>query len=429
MLKKIIYSIGANIRNPNLLKKYLFLKDSEKWTLSELEDYQLIKLKELLKLAYNNSTYYKHKLDASKINISTISSLNDLKKIPILTKSDLLKNTAEIHTNTIFKKQFLAATSGTSGQSLKFYRNEEADSFNRASIQRGYSWHNVNPWDKNGYFWGFNFSIKEKIKNTILDTLQNRFRIFTYEDKSFKKFVKKIRKATYIHGYSSMIYQTALLINKNNMPKPKNIKMVKGTSEKIFDYYQKEIEKAFGVKMISEYGSTESGIIAFECKKGSLHINMEGVIVEEMDNEILITNLQLKSFPIIRYKLGDYILLAPKDKKCSCGLNHLLIEEVTGRVGANVYGKTNIYPSLTFYYIFKNLSKNYQINLIYQVIQEKKGFLKFNIKNKLDIQVEVYLKKEIEKYFKNDITYSISDNAILKNKKGKLKDFISYINE
>ena len=57
-----------------------------------------------------------------------------------------------------------------------------------------------------------------------------------------------------------------------------------------------------------------------------MHIAMEGVIVEEMNNEIVVTNLHLKSFPIIRYKLGDYIELAPDDFQCSCGENTVLLE-------------------------------------------------------------------------------------------------------
>ncbi|MCG1036617.1 phenylacetate--CoA ligase family protein [Polaribacter sargassicola] len=429
MIKKNIYLIGSSVRNPSLKTKYNFLKESEKWSLKKLESYQLKKLKELLHIAYHHSEFYKNQFDKFNLDIDKVKSLEDLKKFPTIEKIDLINHSSMVHTNLKFKKKFLAVTSGTSGQSLKFYRNEESDSFNRAAIQRGYSWYDVNIWEKNGYFWGFNFSLLKKIKNNILDFLQNRYRIFSYEDKIFKKFVKKSKDSIYIHGYSSMVYHTAVLINKLKLPKPQRIKMVKGTSEKIFESYQKEIQKAFGVRMISEYGATESGLIAFECRHGSMHINMEGVIVEVEDSEILITNLQMKSFPIIRYKLGDYISLSSRDKKCSCGMNHPILEEVTGRVGVNVYGKLKIYPSFTFYYIFKNISKTYGIDLIYQVIQNEKGSLIFNITNKIDINTEQYIKNEIIKYFKEDMDFCINSNVILKKGKGKLKSFISKVYE
>lgn len=427
MIHKFIYLLGQTFRNPSLRKNYQFLKTTENWSLEQLEEYQFKKIREIIKLAIENSTFYRDKF--AKVNTQEIKSLDDLKLIPVLTKEELIENVNEIHTNIKFRKQFLATTSGTSGQSLKFYRNEEADSFNRAAIQRGYSWHNVNPWDRNGYFWGFNFSFISKIKNKLLDKLQNRFRIFSFEDKSLKSFIKKTKNATYIQGYSSMIYQTAVLINKLNLEKPKNLKLVKGTSEKIFDSYQEEIKKAFGLKMVSEYGATEAGIIGFECDRGSIHINMEGVYVEEVNNEILITNLQLKSFPIIRYKLGDYISLAPRNENCTCGKKHLIIKEITGRVGENIYGIENMYPSLYLYYIFKNISKKENINLNYQVLQEEKGKLVFLIQNQIEAELQQKLCKEIKQHFKDDINFEINTDTELKKSNGKLKNFISTINE
>jgi phenylacetate-CoA ligase len=427
MLYKYIYILGRNLRNPSLKKQFQFLKKSEKWTLNQLENYQLKKLKELISFAYENTVYYKDKFNDAHIVPSDIKNLNDIHKIPFLTKSDILKHNKNIHTKHSFKKTFKAATSGSTGNSLVFLREEQADSFNRASINRGYSWYNIKPWDKNGYFWGFNFSATKKLKTKILDQLQNRFRVFSYEKKAFNSFVTKLETATYIHGYSSMIYQTAKLINNKKLQKPKHLKMVKGTSEKIFDKYQEEVKNAFGLKIISEYGATESGIIAFECPEGNMHLNMEGVLVEEIDHEIVVTNLQMQSFPIIRYKLGDYVTLAPRNKKCSCGKNHLIIEEVTGRIGKNIYGKENTYPSLYFYYIFKNLDKNHNLKLNYQILQEKRGYLVFKIESKLTVKEIELLSQEIKKYFKTDVNFNISDNQIIEAKGVKLKSFISKI--
>ncbi|TXD49138.1 phenylacetate--CoA ligase family protein [Polaribacter sp. IC073] len=428
MIYRIIYKIGEKLRNPSLQEKYTFLKASEKWSLDELEKYQLKKLKELLKIATDNSSFYKEKL--KDINISEINYLSDLKKVPIITKEELFKYSSDVHTNINFKKQFVARTSGSSGRSLVFNREEAADSFNRAAIQRGYSWYNVNYWDRNGYFWGSNFSFLKKCKNSLLDKIQNRFRVFSFNEKQLKKFINKLKKARYVHGYSSMIYQTAVLINAKKLSKPSKIKMVKGTSEKILESYQEEIIEAFGSKIISEYGATEAGIIAFECPFGRMHINMEGVLVEEIDNEIVVTNLQMHSFPIIRYKLGDYIKLDLSGEKCKCGLEHQILEEVTGRIGENIYGFNKTYPSLYLYYIFKNLSENFNIELNYQVIQEQKGALTFLIEQMINTSEENKLICEIEKYFKKDISYEVKKNSTFSlQEKNKLKNFISKINE
>ncbi|WP_430408537.1 phenylacetate--CoA ligase family protein [Kordia sp.] len=425
MLHKLLFNLGERLRNPSIRKWFAFLKTSEKWSIEELESYQLQQLTELITFAKATSPYYKKKF--KDIDVSSFSTLEDIKKLPLLSKSDAIAYNETIHTKHSFKKVFTATTSGSSGDPLVYEREEEADSFNRASIFRGYSWHNVQPWERNGYFWGFDFSSTKRFKISILDALQNRFRVFDYKEKAFNKFVKKLQKATYIHGYSSMIYQAAKLINDKKLPKPPHIKMVKGTSEKIYDSYKEEIQTAFGVPIISEYGAAETGIIAFECEKGHMHLNMEGVFVEEIDHKIVVTNLQMKAFPIIRYELGDYIQLAPKNKMCSCGKAHYILEEITGRIGENVYGKQQIYPSLYFYYIFKNLGKKHNLKLTYQIIQKEKGILIFNLKETITDKQEQLLKQEIYSYFNDDITYNIYQNVKKKAVKGKTKSFISYI--
>ncbi|WP_298368930.1 phenylacetate--CoA ligase family protein [uncultured Lutibacter sp.] len=426
IFSKVIFNLGQKLRNPSLENWLTFLKTSEKWSIDELEVYQLQQLKKLVEVAYTNSNFYNQKFKEHGVSPSTIEILKDIEKLPIISKKELLNFNEEISTKGSFKKLFKANTSGSTGDSLKFKREESADSFNRASIFRGYSWYSVKPWERNGYFWGFNFYGVSKIKTEFLDMLQNRFRLFSYHKKELDAFSKKLNKATYLHGYSSMIYNLAKYINAHHLKLDSNLKMVKGTSEKIYESYQNEVEKAFGLKMISEYGAAETGIIAFECPSGAMHINMEGVLVEELDNEIVVTNLQQLAFPIIRYKLGDYVKLAPKEKICSCGMKHRILEEVTGRIGSLVYGKEHTYPSLYFYYIFKNLAKN-GMELTYQVEQHKKGKLIFLIEQQLS-EIDLKLvKNEIYNYFKEDVDYSIAQlkEQVLKDKKHQ--SFISSI--
>lgn len=423
---KMLFFLGQKWRNPSMRMWYHWLKASEKWSVEELEQHQFKKLKEITQLAYLHSAFYKKYYDENYFHPDDLKQLSDISKIPILSKKLLLENVAEIHTNLSFNKIYKATTSGSSGTTLQFNRDESADSFNRASKWRGYSWYGVQPWEYSGYFWGFNFSAFAKIKTRILDLFQNRFRVFTYEDFELKKLIQKLQKATYISGYSSMIYETAKIINSKNELKPKGIKLVIGTSEKIFDSYQEKVQKAFGVKLSSEYGATETGIIGYECTEGNVHINMEGVIVEELNHEIIITNLIMQSFPIIRYQLGDYIQLAPKETICTCGMKHRIIKDITGRIGETIYGKEQLYPSLYFYYIFKNLAQQ-QINLNYLVIQNEKGFLIFHIEQKISGIEKQQLIVEIQKYFKDDIKFTIVDESFPKDSTKKATSFISYI--
>ncbi len=425
---KYIFLLGERLRNPSLRRHYRFLKESEKWPREKLEKFQWERLKETLQYAYDHSPYYRRKWNEAGIRPDDIRTPEDLKKIPVITKQELIRHNQDIHSDEHFPKKFFSVTSGTTGESLSFWKDENADSWNRAAIFRGYSWYNVQPWEFNGYFWGFDFSFWKKIKTRIADWLVNRYRIFSYTDKALEKFARKMRRAAYLEGYSSAIYQTAKLINERNLPKPEKIKMVKGTSEKIYPHYQDEVRKAFGRKMIGEYGAAESGLIAYECPHGNLHIVTEGVYVEQEDEKIVVTNLVMRSFPIVRYELGDYIKLKPKDYQCPCGMAHPVIEEITGRIGKNIYGKQDVYPSLYFYYIFKNLEKNHGINTTYQAVQKEKGKLDFYITENLNAEQMKALETEIRKMFGHDMDFSITVKPdLLEGRKKKFKDFVSYI--
>ncbi len=426
---RYIYLIGIRKRNPNLLSHYNLLKNSENWNLEKLKAYQLDKLIQFLDFSNKYSPYYNNIFNKISLNLKKINSIEDIKMIPTISKTTLLEYNKDIHSKYYFKKRFLSETSGSTGEVLIFYKNEEWDSFNRASMFRGYSWYNVNPWDKNGYFWGYNFDNKSKVKTFIEDFLQNRFRIFSYNYKEIKKFSYKLRNALFLSGYSSMIYEVSKIINELGLNGEYQLKMIKGTSEKIYDSYQDEVKKAFGSKIISEYGASESGLIAFECPEGgNMHINMENLIVEEEKGEIIVTNLISHSFPIIRYKLGDYIKLMPEGFKCKCGRSHPIISDVLGRTGKNIIGFKNIYPSLTFYYVFKNLSTKHQIYLNYQAIQTTKGEIILKIEQNEDANLLI-LKRELFKYFKDDINFNILWGKKLHKMNGKLKDFLTYIDK
>jgi len=428
MIRKLIYLLGVRFRNDLVWPYFDFLCESQYWDIGRLTEYQTQRCSELLEFAYRKTRFYKDKFDTLGVNPQDFKTLDDLRGFPTVTKKELLDRSSDIQIKDGFQKLFLSETSGSTGQPLTFYRNKEWDAWHRAAIIRGYSWYNVKPWEHNGYFWGYNIDPKKARKIKLLDFLQNRFRLFSYKQDEILKFAKKLKSAAYLEGYSSMIYEVAKIIEGLGIGNRLSLKMVKGTSEKIFDRYQEVARKTFGKKIISEYGAAEAGIIAFECAYGNMHITMENVIVEEETNEIIVTNLDSKSFPIIRYKLGDYVELDTKTK-CPCGMDHFIIKDVMGRVGNVIYGLEHNYPSLTLYYVFKNLAMEKQVVLNYQAIQKKKGKLQINIEQRIGSDVFALLKKEAVKYFGNDMSIIIKDDQDLAHGKEKVKDFISLLSE
>jgi len=425
-MKKTIYMIGSKIWNDEIDKKLEFLLNSQYWKREELYRYQLERLKSIINIAYHDTKYYRNKYESANISPENITCLEDLNKVPIISKEELLSYRNDIQILDNRKKIYFAETSGSTGEPLVFYRDKEWDAWMRASLYRGYSWYGVKPWDRNGFLWGYNFSLSKRFKVKLLDALQNRFRLFSYDKKSMHKFLKKLENAAFISGYSSMIYELAKEINKENLQHNFKIKMAMGASEKIFDSYQDEVRKAFGIRMINEYGAAEAGIIAFECPEGSMHVNMETNIVQEENNELIITNLTSNSFPVIRYKLGDYVEI-DHQTKCKCGREHFIIREILGRTGKVIYGVNEKYPSLTLYYVFKNLAINRKIILNSVAVQKEKGFIEIYIESKLDATIKGYFMEEYRKYFKDDLHLTLRDGETYKRENKKKTDFISFI--
>lgn len=89
------------------------------------------------------------------------------------------------------------------------------------------------------------------------------------------------------------------------------------------------IEKAFGSKVGNIWGSTEASGAAYSCKEGWMHVLDDWMIIEPVDADyrpvppgepshtVLITNLANHVQPLLRYDLGDSILVRPDP--CPCG--------------------------------------------------------------------------------------------------------------
>jgi len=100
------------------------------------------------------------------------------------------------------------------------------------------------------------------------------------------------------------------------------------------------IERGLRCKVRNSYGASEFISIAWECGLGNLHLNADWAILEPVDRHgrptpsgefshtTLLTNLANVVQPIIRYDLGDQVMLNPRQCRCGCTLP---VIEVRGR--------------------------------------------------------------------------------------------------
>ena len=157
-----------------------------------------------------------------------------------------------------------------------------------------------------------------------------------------------------------------------------------------------------------------------------MHVVMENVIVEDYNGEILVTNLNSTSMPIIRYRLGDSVVI-DREKSCPCGMKHEIITDILGRVGKTVYGESGKYPSLTLYYIFKSVAIKTGKTINYQGVQRKKGELEFHLDRDISPLEQEEIQKECQNYFGSDIHVMFYPNDLVRDHTKKFQDFVSEI--
>jgi phenylacetate-coenzyme A ligase PaaK-like adenylate-forming protein len=100
------------------------------------------------------------------------------------------------------------------------------------------------------------------------------------------------------------------------------------------------LSETFACPVLNNYCSTEGGEIAMSCPEGHLHVNIDWVILEPVDDDnrpvppglpssgVLLTNLANLVQPVIRYRLTDKVIW--HDEPCRCGL-HMPYIELQGR--------------------------------------------------------------------------------------------------
>jgi phenylacetate-CoA ligase len=242
-------------------------------------------------------------------------------------------------------KTFQRKTGGSTGMTLHFSKEADALAKNDAIMYRCYDWYGIDIGDRQARFWGVPVVPKLRRKEAFKDFILNRIRIsaFDISKESCLEQYKRIKKfkPAYFYGYTTAIYgfcswMKELGIDLNQL----HLKAVICTAEKMCPHHKILFDQVFSCPVVDEYGSTENGIIAFQCRQGNMHLMADHLIVEFLDENdvpvkpgqvgrIVITDLSSYAMPMIRYDIGD--MGSPSERTCSCGVTLPLMEIMEGR--------------------------------------------------------------------------------------------------
>ena len=154
-----------------------------------------------------------------------------------------------------------------------------------------------------------------------------------------------------------------------------------------------DIEKNLGIKAYDIYGLTETSGpgVAYECEEQTgMHINEDHFIAEIIDpntgevlpegskGELVFTSLTKEAFPLLRYRTRDICVLTRE--KCSCGRTHVKMSKPMGRSDDMLIIKgVNVFPSQIEAVL---LEQGYQAN--YQIVVDR-----VNHSDTLEVMVEM----------------------------------------
>lgn len=328
---------------------YLGELERSQWlTHEEIVRLQMQKLKALLCVAQLHSPWHARRLQEAGVNPGAPDELglNDLHKLPTMTRADARAHRDEIVWKSVPGGTFPYNTGGSSGQPLVFNIGRMRQASDAAGRIRARRWWDVEVGEPEVLLWGAPIELNktDRIKH-LRDRLFNQLLLNAFEMSpsvmdSYLDAIERF-KPTCIYGYASSLalLATRALDQARRLRLPL-LKVICTTGEPLYPHQREVITRAFGVPTASEFGSRDIGFTAHESPAGQMLLMSESVLVEVLDGngepcrpgetgEAVVTGLCSEAQPFIRYRTGDMVRMS--GARCAQGRGLHVIDEVAGR--------------------------------------------------------------------------------------------------
>ncbi|MCQ2526672.1 MAG: phenylacetate--CoA ligase [Lachnospiraceae bacterium] len=353
------------------------------------------KIVKQVKHVYENVEYYRNLMDQKGVKPEDIKTVDDIKKLPFLTKADLrdaypygllgtdLKNCVRIQ-----------STSGTTGKRVvAFYTQADVDLWEeccaRAIVAAGGTNEDV---VQVAYGYGL-FTGGPGLNGGSHKVGCLTLPMSSGNTERQIQFIQDL-SATILcctPSYAAFIGET--MAEKGIKPEENTLKAGIFGAEPWTEEMRQSIQKSLGIKAYDIYGLTETSGpgVSFECEEQTgMHINEDHFYAEIIDpetgevlpegtmGELVFTALDKEAFPLLRYRTRDLCILTRK--KCSCGRTHVKMCKPMGRSDDMLIIRgVNVFPSQVETVL---LNEGYTPN--YQILVDRK-----NNTDTMDINVEL----------------------------------------
>lgn len=356
-------------------------KDIETMGREQLQELQLKRLKETVKLAVN-SPFYKEVFEKNGLTPDSIQTLDDLQKIPFTTKNDLRTHYPfGMAAIPIQKCVRIHSSSGTTGnptvvlhsaRDLDQWANQVARCMYMVGLRDTDVFQNTSGYGMFTGGLGFQYGAERLGALTVPAAAGNTKRQI--------KFITDFG-TTCLHIIPSYATRLAEVMYEMGIDPRRDTKLhtVCIGAEPHSEEQRKRIEQLLGVKAYNCFGMSEMNGpgVAFECpEQNGLHI-WEDYVIPEIINpttlepvpegeigELVLTTINREAMPLLRYRTRDLTRFIPGE--CPCGRTHRRLARFVGRSDDMIILKgVNIFPIQIEKILmnFKELGSNYLITI------------------------------------------------------------------
>jgi len=336
------------------------------------------KLIKQVRHVYESVKYYRDLMDKKGLKPEDINTIDDIKKLPFLSKDDL-RETYPYGMLAVDLKDCvrIQSTSGTTGKRVvAFYTLKDIDLWEECCaraivaaggtnedichVSYGYGLFTGGP--------GLNGGSHKVGCLTLPMSSGNTDRQI--------QFMIDLGSTILCCTPSYAAYLGEALAEKGYKPEDNKLKAGIFGAEPWTEEMRRSIEKSLGIKAYDIYGLTETSGpgVAFECEEQSgMHINEDHFYAEVIDpetgevlpdgekGELVFTSLDKEAFPLLRYRTRDICVLSRK--KCPCGRTHVKMSKPMGRSDDMLIIRgVNVFPSqIENVLLSAGYTPNYQI--------------------------------------------------------------------
>ena len=339
-----------------------FLAEAQWWERDQIEAWQLKKMQEMVRFAYERTSGYRQLYQEAGFHPNDLQTLADVTSLPIVSRALLQNNSEAFSVQGLPSWQiYRETTGGSSGTPLSFLRTKASLSVENAFVHTHWGWA--------GWAFGSRAVVLRGPLKTATDQLwdydpANRelyLSTFRLNADTYPQFKQKIQSfnTPNLQAYASTATLLADLVLEAGDAGQFPFERILLGAESIQNWQVDLLEKAFpGAKIAGHYGLTEQATIGAWCEHSrDYHINPfyglteyvqpeTGIFEENGLKELVGTSFWNRATPFIRYRTGD--LAIRQATKCeSCGRHFDILAKIEGRAGEYVVGSNGNLFSLT----------------------------------------------------------------------------------